>query len=236
MDPRYISLFNVFEIEFPSQDSLERIYENILSKQLATIDAELLPWSKKFTGMTLELYSTIVEKLPPTPKRFHYVFNLRDLSRIYQGLLLSTPDKFPSASELMRLWRNEALRVLHDRLISDDDRQLVTSKIEELVQTNSGGINVEKVLATPILLGDFRNVPKDVDENEEEGEEKEEVVVPRIYEDLESFENIKTIFEKLLVEYNEQPSNKGSKMLKAIENPPFFVVFLMVGIIEGPPS
>ena len=212
VDPRYISLFNVFEIEFPSQDSLERIYENILSKQLATIDAELLPWSKKFTGMTLELYSTIVEKLPPTPKRFHYVFNLRDLSRIYQGLLLSTPDKFPSASELMRLWRNEALRVLHDRLISDDDRQLVTSKIEELVQTNSGGINVEKVLATPILLGDFRNVPKDVDEDEEEGEEKEEVVVPRIYEDLESFENIKTIFEKLLVEYNEQPSNKGSKM------------------------
>ena len=97
VDPRYISLFNVFEIEFPSKDSLERIYENILSKQLASIDAELQPWSKKFTAMTLELYATIVEKLPPTPKRFHYVFNLRDLSRIYQGLLLSTPDKFPTA-------------------------------------------------------------------------------------------------------------------------------------------
>ena len=41
---------------------------------------------------------------------------------------------------------DEAL-ALHDRLISDDDRQLVTSKIEELVQTNSGGINVEEVLA-----------------------------------------------------------------------------------------
>ena len=40
----YISLFNVFEIEFPN--SLERIYENILGKQLATIDGELLPFEE----------------------------------------------------------------------------------------------------------------------------------------------------------------------------------------------
>jgi dynein heavy chain len=44
-------------------------------------------------GVTLELYNFICDKLPPTPSRFHYVFNLRDLSRLYEGLLLSTPDK-----------------------------------------------------------------------------------------------------------------------------------------------
>ena len=218
VDPRYISLFNVFEIEFPSKDSLERIYVNILSKQLATIDADLVPWSSKFTSMTLALYATIVEKLPPTPKRFHYVFNLRDLSRIYQGLLLSTPDKFPSVTELMRLWRNEALRVLHDRLISDDDRDLVNSKITELVNANSGGgVDADKVLHDPILLGDFRNVPKEEVDDEEgeegaEAAEEEEIALPRVYEDLENFDLIKSIFEKLLNEYNEHPSNKGSKM------------------------
>jgi dynein heavy chain len=46
-----------------------------------------------FPGVTLELYNFICDKLPPTPSRFHYVFNLRDLSRLYEGLLLSTPDK-----------------------------------------------------------------------------------------------------------------------------------------------
>ena len=39
---------------------------------------------EKLTDVTLELYNFICDKLPPTPSRFHYVFNLRDLSRIYE--------------------------------------------------------------------------------------------------------------------------------------------------------
>jgi len=46
------------------------------------------------TEMTLELYKTVVRELPPTPSKFHYLFNLRDLSRIYNGLCLTTVEKF----------------------------------------------------------------------------------------------------------------------------------------------
>jgi hypothetical protein len=45
------------------------------------------------TDATLELFTHILERLPPTPSRFHYVFNLRDLSRVYEGLLRSTPER-----------------------------------------------------------------------------------------------------------------------------------------------
>jgi dynein heavy chain len=44
----------------------------------------------------MSLYTTISERLPRTPVKFHYIFNLRDLSRIYEGLLLSVTDKFQS--------------------------------------------------------------------------------------------------------------------------------------------
>lgn len=57
------------------------------------------------------------ERLPRTPIKFHYTFTLRDLSRIYEGLYLSTEDKITTRSQFVRLWRNECLRVIGDRLI-----------------------------------------------------------------------------------------------------------------------
>ena len=77
------------------------------------------------THVTLSLYNYIIERLPPTPSRFHYIFNLRDLSRIYEGLTFSTPDKFKTVGQVIRLWRNECLRIFYDRLINDSDRQIV---------------------------------------------------------------------------------------------------------------
>ena len=40
----------------------------------------------------LKLYNIIVEKMPPTPSKFHYIFNLRDLSRVYEGMCNATSD------------------------------------------------------------------------------------------------------------------------------------------------
>jgi dynein heavy chain len=48
----------------------------------------------KITQATMNLYYQVLEKLPRTPLKFHYIFNLRDLSKVYEGLFLSTPDKF----------------------------------------------------------------------------------------------------------------------------------------------
>lgn len=65
----------------------------------------------------MDLYYTIIERLPRTPVKFHYIFNLRDLSRVYEGLLQSTIDKFDSKAKFIRLWRHECMRVFADRLI-----------------------------------------------------------------------------------------------------------------------
>ncbi len=93
------------------------------SVEILTLDTCNSGAAGSLTGLTLDLYSYIIEQLPPTPSRFHYIFNLRDLSRVTEGLLLASPICFTTAAQFVRLWRNEVLRVFHDRLISPEDKQ-----------------------------------------------------------------------------------------------------------------
>jgi dynein heavy chain, axonemal len=156
VDPRFISLFNVFEIQFPSSENLRTIFQSILRGHMSPFKEEIRAASEQLTDMTLAIYNFVIEKLPPTPKRFHYIFNLRDLSRVFEGLLRSTPDKFVSAPQFMRLWRNEIMRIFHDRLIDEHDKQLFLEQAKGLVHSRCSSF-AEQVMADPILFGDFKH-------------------------------------------------------------------------------
>lgn len=40
---------------------------------------------------TIEVYRTICKELLPIPSKFHYIFNLRDVSKVFQGILMVKP-------------------------------------------------------------------------------------------------------------------------------------------------
>jgi dynein heavy chain len=90
VDPRVMSLFSTFNCTAPSREATEKIYTQILEKHCDEFADEIKSSVPKITQATISLYYTIVEKLPRTPVKFHYIFNLRDLSRVYEGLLQST--------------------------------------------------------------------------------------------------------------------------------------------------
>jgi len=48
----------------------------------------------------------------PTAVKFHYIFNLRDLSNIFQGLLFATNDCVSTPTEIVRLWCHETQRLM----------------------------------------------------------------------------------------------------------------------------
>ncbi|XP_051490092.1 dynein axonemal heavy chain 10 [Apus apus] len=188
VDPRFISLFSVFNIPFPSEQSLNLIYASILKGHTTVFNESVSAISDKITVCTLELYKQIIRDLPPTLSKFHYIFNLRDLSRVYNGLILTTPERFQTVTQMVRVWRNECLRVFHDRLIDEEDKALVQGHIKNLIEENFSQ-DLEEAMRDPILFGDFRMALN-------EGE-------PRLYEDIQDYEAAKAVFQEILEEYNE---------------------------------
>ncbi|XP_036352277.2 dynein axonemal heavy chain 10 [Ochotona princeps] len=188
VDPRFISLFSVFNVPFPSEESLHLIYSSILQGHTSTFHESIAAVSGLLTSCTLALYKNIVQDLPPTPSKFHYIFNLRDLSRVFNGLVLTNPERFQTVGQMVRVWRNECLRVFHDRLINETDKMLVQEHIGSLVAAHFGN-DAEMVMRDPILFGDFRSALQ-----EEE---------TRVYEDIQDYEAAKALFQEILEEYNE---------------------------------
>lgn len=56
-DPRFISLFAAFNMTFPDNHSLVRIYMSILDGHLRTFDADISRLSGRITQITMDLYS-----------------------------------------------------------------------------------------------------------------------------------------------------------------------------------
>lgn len=81
---RFTRHFNVFNIPEGSRATLQRIFGSILNGFLKVGFNETIQKLGDGAVMaTIEVYQKIIEEKRPTPAKFHYLFNLRDVSKVF---------------------------------------------------------------------------------------------------------------------------------------------------------
>ncbi|XP_031338901.1 dynein heavy chain 2, axonemal-like isoform X2 [Photinus pyralis] len=128
---RTLSRFNVINMTFPSESQIIRIFGTMLLQHLSNFPEEVKVAGQEITFATVDLYNNVIEKMLPTPAKMHYLFNLRDISKIFQGLLRSHKDYQNTKNTILRLWIHESFRVFFDRLIDDKDREWFFAQIND---------------------------------------------------------------------------------------------------------
>ncbi|XP_009867872.1 PREDICTED: dynein heavy chain 9, axonemal-like, partial [Apaloderma vittatum] len=123
INPRLQRHFCVFALSIPGQDALSRIYSTILMHHLTSGDfsGAVQRSAQQLIALALGLHQKVAATFLPTAIKFHYVFNLRDFSNIFQGLLFSTPECLKQPQDLVKLYLHESNRVYRDKMVEEKD-------------------------------------------------------------------------------------------------------------------
>lgn len=216
--------FFIFNMVLPSIVSINDIYGQMLAGRFPAdgVAPDTLKVVRNLTSATISLWRTMKDKMLPTPAKFHYIFNLRELSRVFQGILL-TPTatvrtggyrceqhitKFEGGgSTLLRIWKHECERVFSDKLTTLKDKAVYASYMEAQM-LESFGEEMVKATSAPFYMVNFLRP----DVLDEEGVLVEEA--PKMYEPGGNLEDIRPLVMEFLDKYNtEFPAKKMELVL-----------------------
>ncbi|NXM68229.1 DYH17 protein, partial [Serilophus lunatus] len=157
IDSRLQRHFCVLAVSFPSREALHTVYGTILEQHLAQqhMPLALQKMQPQIVAAALALHQKVASTFLPTAIKFHYLFNLRDLSNIFQGLLFSTPECLKSPVDLVRLWLHEAERVYGDKLVDELDQESFRNLVVGTCKASFQDLNEEMVFAKPNIYFHF---------------------------------------------------------------------------------
>ena len=194
------SRFNLINLTFPADAQVVKIFDSILGSKFHEYDSEIKALSTGIASATLNVYKTVSAEFLATPQKFHYLFNLRDVAKVVQGILMANKQSVYSVDGMLRLWVHECQRVFSDRFVrgkSNDEQKFVdilTAKMTETFQGDWGAVMADcQNPKTGPLFCALLNEPI---------EDSEKGTAEYFYEELTDIKKARVLVEEKLEDYN----------------------------------
>lgn len=156
LSERFLRHAPLLLVDYPAQDSLRQIYK-CFNNALLKLHPNLRGYVNNLTDAMVEIYFKNQEKFTPDTAP-QYIYSPRELSRWVRALYEAMePLDAMNLEELIRLFAHEALRLFHDRLISDDERLWCNKQIDLTIQHYFPQIDIETTLLRPMLYSNWLN-------------------------------------------------------------------------------
>uniref|UniRef100_UPI0037E727D7 dynein axonemal heavy chain 11 n=1 Tax=Semicossyphus pulcher TaxID=241346 RepID=UPI0037E727D7 len=157
INPRLQRHFSMFAVNFPSSEALVSIFSPILCGHLTQkrFSPPVQRSAAAVIKAAISLHHKMLHSFLPTAVKFHYMFNLRDLSNVFQGILFAGPESVKESTDLALLWLHESCRVYADRLVDVTDLRLFRRLQMETVHECFEGLEDKEVTKQPLLYCHF---------------------------------------------------------------------------------
>ncbi|CAM9783470.1 unnamed protein product [Ectocarpus sp. 6 AP-2014] len=233
--------FFIFNMIVPPEESINAIYGQMVEGRFPAQErrSTFHLFSERLPAATTALWRWMRAKMLPSPSKFHYTFNMRELSRVFQGLLRAPKDSIPTEVCLMKLWRHECCRVFADKLTTIEDKEAFQKELDHqtallgraVLETSEGRLLTYEMVTGESPGEDEESPPTDenslqkaitqeaffvdflrTDEYDEDG-----VLIqaaPKVYEEGPSLVNLRAIVQGFAEQYNlDFPANRMDLVL-----------------------
>ena len=93
---RLLSQFHVINYTIPSEMNMKHIFKTIVDIKFQKFNEEIRQQCEPLAVATIQLFNQLSENFLPTPTKSHYVFNMRDISKVFQGMYKVENDFYES--------------------------------------------------------------------------------------------------------------------------------------------